>query len=96
MTEIGWHSVPFLLRPPVPQSEEGGGEGALFVQICLVVEIADGVLHPYRKGVYGSLRAADGDIRIPHEHPPNLLYIVTGLRKIVYMRVESCVIMEII
>ena len=88
--------VSFCLLLSLLEGMERTLKGALFVQICLVVEIADGVLHPYRKGVYGSLRAADGDIRILHEHPPNLLYIVTGLRKIVYMRVESCVIMEII
>ena len=78
------------------QGAEGGGEGAFLMEETLIVEVARRTLHPYCECVYGRLYAADGGIRILHGIPSHLLCIVTGLRKIVYMRVKSCGIMGIV
>lgn len=80
MTEI------FLPFPAFSEGEEGGGESPFFVEIGLVVEVADSVLHASLEDPHGFLRASDGSVQIMQEHPSNLLHIVTVLGKIVYMR----------
>ena len=62
-------SIRFLPLSPFAQGEEGGGESSFFVQVCLVVEVADGTLHPLLKCAYGRLRSPNGCARILHCDP---------------------------
>ena len=48
-----------FLLPPLSQGEEGGGEGTLFVEMCLVVEIADRALHTRFEGAHRCLCASN-------------------------------------
>ena len=78
-----------LALPSLSEGEEGGGEGALLVEIGFVVEVADSVLHACFEGAHGCLRATDGCAQILHEHSSNLVPIVTVSGKIVYKRGEA-------